>query len=55
MSTGKKKVVERDILDDDIDEQLGPAEGQARLYAVPRNHKCTSEPFIDYINYFGNE
>jgi hypothetical protein len=41
-------------LDEELDSQIKPEEGQDRVYAVPRLRKCTSSLYIHLINLFGH-
>ena len=50
-----KGVFDDQELDDNYDQHMEPAEGQTRVYAVPRVRKCTSSLFMRLINLFGNE
>ena len=38
----------------DIDDKIKPAEGQSRVYMVPRPSQCISEKFLQMMNNLGN-
>ena len=54
-SKSGNKITEEIDLEDDLDELIQPEPGFARNYAIPRNFRCTSKHFMNFINYFGNE
>ena len=40
--SGKNSMIQETVLEDDGDELVEPEEGHSKVYAVPRQFKCTS-------------
>jgi hypothetical protein len=52
MTLSQKSSSEDEDLDETLDELMTPAEGNSRVWAVPRPRKCTSSEYIRHISHF---
>ena len=51
--TGKIRKIEEEDMEGN-DDAFQPEEGQSRVYVVPRQFKCISRKYMQFMNFFGN-